>query len=255
MIGVVTRTIAGAMQSETSSDMSIEELAQKSGVSIDTIRFYQSRGLLMAPTRQGRRAYYGAQHLDRIAQIREYQHRGLSLRDIEMRVVESNDHPLDPPGVLYDFESFASRIGMPAALVQAMIAEGVLVPITQDGLARFSAQDVKMANLALSLLGEGLPFSELLALSKAHHARMEASVSEAIELFERHLRIDASDASPEDFAREFATFAALHQSLVELVALHFDRLLVVRARQRLLETAKPTELSVIEELAKAMMSR
>ena len=46
----------------------VEDLAAASGVKIDTIRFYQGKGLIPAPERRGRNAIYGPAHLARIGQ-------------------------------------------------------------------------------------------------------------------------------------------------------------------------------------------
>lgn len=211
----------------------------------------------MSPIRQGRWAYYGSEHLERIAKIRDFQSSGLSLRDIEMRLGESRNEPheIRPRGELLDFDTFAISIGMPAPLVRAMIAEGVLMPLGTGSAQRFSAQDVRMAELALRLLGEGLPFSDLIALSKAHHARMEETIAASIELFEKYLRVKSHDAGEDDYVTEFKTFEILHEALVELVALHFARLLLVRAQERLTQSGSPDELQIVKTLAQEMMSR
>jgi DNA-binding transcriptional MerR regulator len=57
----------------------IDQLAALSGVPSRTIRFYQSKGTLPAPERQGRVAYYGAEHVERLRLIAELQDRGLRL--------------------------------------------------------------------------------------------------------------------------------------------------------------------------------
>ena len=44
----------------------VEELARRTDVSVDTIRFYQKRQLLPAPRREGRIAWYGADHVAQI---------------------------------------------------------------------------------------------------------------------------------------------------------------------------------------------
>ena len=51
----------------------VEELAARSGVRVDTLRFYQARGLLPAPERVGRVAVYGDEHLARVRRIKELQ--------------------------------------------------------------------------------------------------------------------------------------------------------------------------------------
>ena len=48
----------------------VEQLAASCDVSVDTVRFYQSRGLLPQPEREGRVAWYGDDHAERIRRIR-----------------------------------------------------------------------------------------------------------------------------------------------------------------------------------------
>jgi DNA-binding transcriptional MerR regulator len=42
--------------------MRVEQLAAAADTSVDTIRYYQARGLLPAPTRKGRVAWYSQDH-------------------------------------------------------------------------------------------------------------------------------------------------------------------------------------------------
>ena len=46
--------------------MRVEQLSARAGVSVDTIRYYQSKGLLDPPRREGRVAWYDDGHLDRL---------------------------------------------------------------------------------------------------------------------------------------------------------------------------------------------
>jgi DNA-binding transcriptional MerR regulator len=62
--------------------MRVEELSARAGVSVDTIRYYQSKGLLAPPRRQGRVAWYDSDHLDRIARVRSLQSGGFTLATI-----------------------------------------------------------------------------------------------------------------------------------------------------------------------------
>lgn len=57
----------------------IDELAGITGVPSRTIRFYQSKGTLPSPRRQGRVALYGPDHVERLRIIAELQDRGLRL--------------------------------------------------------------------------------------------------------------------------------------------------------------------------------
>ena len=62
--------------------MRVEQLSVRSGLSVDTIRYYQSKGLLDPPRREGRVAWYDGPHLDRLERIRTLQQRGFTLATI-----------------------------------------------------------------------------------------------------------------------------------------------------------------------------
>ena len=63
-------------------EMRVEQLSARSGMSVDTIRYYQSKGLLEPPRRQGRVAWYHEGHVDRLERIRSLQHKGFTLATI-----------------------------------------------------------------------------------------------------------------------------------------------------------------------------
>ena len=46
----------------------VEALASAAGVRVDTVRFYQTKGLIPKPMRRGRVAIYGETHLERLRQ-------------------------------------------------------------------------------------------------------------------------------------------------------------------------------------------
>ncbi len=62
--------------------MRVEQLAARTGVSVDTIRYYQNKGLLDPPRREGRVAWYDDAHEGRLERIRALQQRGFSLATI-----------------------------------------------------------------------------------------------------------------------------------------------------------------------------
>ncbi|MFC7341023.1 MerR family transcriptional regulator [Saccharopolyspora griseoalba] len=64
-------------------ELTIDELAARAGVTVRTVRFYSSRGLLPAPRLRGRLGLYGAEHLARLELIRELQTLGFTLQAIE----------------------------------------------------------------------------------------------------------------------------------------------------------------------------
>ncbi|AIS01568.1 MerR family transcriptional regulator [Streptomyces glaucescens] len=64
--------------------LTVDELAARAGVTVRTVRFYSTRGLLPPPVIGPRRVgHYGAEHLARLALIEELQHQGMTLAGIE----------------------------------------------------------------------------------------------------------------------------------------------------------------------------
>ncbi|MFF9850795.1 MerR family transcriptional regulator [Streptomyces litmocidini] len=62
----------------------VDELAARAGVTVRTVRFYGTRGLLPPPVIGARRVgRYGADHLSRLALIEELQRQGMTLAAIE----------------------------------------------------------------------------------------------------------------------------------------------------------------------------
>ncbi|MFK4104150.1 MerR family transcriptional regulator [Streptomyces sp. NPDC019531] len=67
--------------------LTVDELAARAGVTVRTVRFYGTRGLLPPPVIGPRRVgHYGREHLARLALIEELQHQGMTLAAIERYV-------------------------------------------------------------------------------------------------------------------------------------------------------------------------
>jgi DNA-binding transcriptional MerR regulator len=64
--------------------LTIDELAARAGITVRTVRFYGTKGLLPPPVIGPRRVgHYGQRHLARLALIEELQHQGMTLAAIE----------------------------------------------------------------------------------------------------------------------------------------------------------------------------
>lgn len=70
--------------------MTIGELARRTGMTVRNIRAHQTRGLLPPPEVHGRTGYYNEDHVARIEMTREMQAEGLNLEAIR-RVLETAD--------------------------------------------------------------------------------------------------------------------------------------------------------------------
>jgi DNA-binding transcriptional MerR regulator len=227
----------------------VEQLAAACDVSVDTIRYYQTRGLVPAPTREGRLAWYDERHVERIGEVRELRRRGLTLAAIE-RVLGDGLDPADADlavavaaargeareDELLSLEGFAHRSGVPASLIQAVEREGIELGRTVDGEIRYTAADIGMVRGALRLLEYGLPLGELLSLARDTNAAMVALATRAVELFDEHVRKPIRDTAGSDdaaAAQLVEAFDALLPAVTNLVANHFRRVLLAAAEERL----------------------
>ena len=75
-------------------EMTIDELARRTGMTVRNIRAHQSRGLLPAPEVRGRTGFYGPEHVARVELIKEMQADGFNLEAIK-RLLESSGGSTD----------------------------------------------------------------------------------------------------------------------------------------------------------------
>lgn len=80
---MVTSASPASPSPEGSATLTIDQLAERVDMSVRTVRFYASRGLIAPPRRQGRTGYYGRGHIARLELVRELQAHGFTLQAIE----------------------------------------------------------------------------------------------------------------------------------------------------------------------------
>ena len=228
----------------------VDQLAASCDVSVDTVRFYQSRGLVPQPEREGRLAWYGEEHADRIRRIRQLQTKGLTLAAIA-RVLDGEATAADADlaaavavargdadghAAALTLDELASASGVPASLIQAVEREGIAVGRRVDGEVRYSTADVDVVRTALRLLEFGLPVGELLGLARDADAALRTLAVRAVDLFDAHVREPIRDtvgADPSGGARTAEAFEALLPAVTALIANHFRRVVLEEAERRL----------------------
>ena len=234
----------------------MEELARQAGLRVDTIRYYQAKGLLPPPRRQGRVAWYSQAHLARLERIRALAGEGLTLAVIR-RILDGELDAADvalagalahevaaDAGELLSLEELAERTGIPAPLLQAVASEGLLVPRRVGGRQGYNTEDVAVARAGLALLERGIPLPELLELARAHDQAMREVARRAVELFDTHVRHQAA-ADADAATRLVDAFQALLPATTTLVTHHFTRVLLDTALEHIEHVGTADELDAV----------
>ncbi len=182
--------------------MTIDELAQRSNTAASTIRLYQSKALLQAPTKQGRVGLYGPDHLARLHLIAQLQGDGFSLAGIgqllrawtegraldevlglEARVAKtwSNEEPL-----VLTVQELADHFPgsvLPGEVAQQALSLG-LVRIEGDHVV---IDDRKFLEVGSKLAEMGIPLSEVIDEFEILKAAMAPIADRFTDLFRRYL--------------------------------------------------------------------
>ena len=247
-------------------EFEVADLATAAAVSVDTIRFYQTGGLLPLPGRSGRKAVYTEEHLGRLRLIRSMAAKGLSLKAIRLLLERNPGHSEDvadpsgdsallaaleeeTDGAAYSGDELAQALGVPSALIRSVeetgLAEGLETP---DGRRRYSEGDLTAARGAVRLLGYGFPLTRLLALAVRHDRAIRKTCDSAIDLFDDHVRKKHGDteANGEHVAQAFRELLPV---VTAIVAHHFQRVLVNQAMRRLRKKGDASTLSFALKVA------
>jgi len=248
----------------------VEELARRLGLSVDTIRFYQKRGLLDPPEREGRIVWYGPGHAERLERIRELQAEGLTLAVIGKILrgeLDNADLPLaavvlqaqldqgEAHLTLMTLAELAERSGVPVELIETVVREGLLVPRWVGSVQYFTDVDIRIVEAGLALLGTGIPLPELMELAREHDRAARETAEAAVALFDAHIRQPLRDAalSPDDRAERLVeAFNTLLPAATALVAHHFRRVLLQIAQGHLESVGEPAEIAAAMVEARKM---
>ena len=78
---------------EQPTELTIDQLAARVGMTVRNVRAYASRGLIPAPRLVGRTGYYGEQHATRLRLIRDLIDRGYTLAAVERALLSNSTLP------------------------------------------------------------------------------------------------------------------------------------------------------------------
>src|SRR2546429_7853138 len=166
-------------------------------MAVDTIRFYQGKGLLDAPRREGRVTWYAESHLERLGRIRELQRRGFTLTVIR-RFLEGELEPSDASLVAavtrpsspqtLTLDELAERSGVAVPLLKNLEQAGLLVPVEGGDVPLYPADDLDAIAAGMKLIAAGVPLRPLIELASGDAGAHQRLGGEGLELFRRHVR-------------------------------------------------------------------
>jgi DNA-binding transcriptional MerR regulator len=223
----------------------IEQLAQTTGVAVDTIRFYQGKGLLEGPRRDGRVTWYGDIHVERLKRIKDLQQQGFSLTVIQRFLtgeLEPSDvaliaavvRPSSPQTLT--LAELSERSGVSQPVLMSLEQAGLLAPVDGATEPLYPVDDLEAIAAGLKLTEAGVLLAELIELGRAHAAATEHTTRRAVDLFDRHVRERIQDEGGEPEAAERKLLELFNELLAAsgtLVRHHFQRTLLRVAREHI----------------------
>ena len=179
----------------STADLTIDELAQRVGMTVRNVRAHQARGLLPPPEVRGRTGYYDEDHVARLELIKDMQADGFNLAAIR--------HALDalPAGAGPEALAFRRRVVAPwtdeepeimlrTALAELMGADdGALDEAVRLGTVRpLDAERVEVPAPSLLRAGAevvalGVPLAEVLKLQRELNRHLGAVAKAFVRLY------------------------------------------------------------------------
>lgn len=176
--------------------LTIDELAQKVGMTVRNVRAHHSRGLLPPPEVRGRTGYYGPEHVARLELIREMQGAGFNLQSIkhvlEMAPAGSGQELLDLERVLMapwgeeapEFVSTEDLIERFGPVDPKLLRRSEALGILRDmGDGRFEVTSPALFKAGAEVVALGIPLDHALSMTEKVHRQSRAVAKEFVRLF------------------------------------------------------------------------
>jgi len=149
----------------------IDALAQASGVTVDTIRYYLREGLLPDAAREGRHRLYDQRHLERLERIRDLQDRRFSLAAI--KALFDAERPgiegiFAGGGRTYSLAELADRAGLDRTFLERLRAVGLLPDPAEVGREAYDETDLRMLDAVQELADIGMPLDMIVELGDVY---------------------------------------------------------------------------------------
>jgi DNA-binding transcriptional MerR regulator len=191
----VAKTRDTAADENREADLTVEQLAYETGMSVRNIRNHQSRGLLPPPEVRARIGYYGPEHVARLRLIQEMQAEGFKLsaisrligehgadadRFVGLRQAVTAPFATEAPEVL-SREELVERFGVDDdRLLEKAQKLGLLIDLGDE---RYEAPSPALLRAAEEVLGIGIELPAALAVIEKLSRNSQASARTFVNLF------------------------------------------------------------------------
>ena len=199
---------------EPAPRLRIDDLAHESGLTVDTIRYYQREGLLPPGERSGRLNLYGPEHLERLERIKDLQTRRFSLAACKALLEEHREGLVDElfggaVGRSYSYEELIERSEVDPELAAGLHDIGLLRDPADFGRNAYDNEDLELLRTMGDLANFGFPNKALVEIGRIYAEGIEATQQEIVELFTTGGRVDwASAEELTDFQDRTGTHAS-----------------------------------------------
>ncbi|HEX7279660.1 MAG TPA: MerR family transcriptional regulator [Solirubrobacterales bacterium] len=184
-----------AVSGSPEAELTVEQLAYETGMSVRNIRNHQSRGLLPPPEVRARVGYYGPEHVARLRLIQEMQGEGFKLsaisrligehgadadRFVGLRQAVTAPFATEQPEV-YERAELVEKFGTDDdRLIEKAKKLGLLVDLGDD---RYEAPSPALIRAAEEVLGMGIELPAALAVIEKLERNAQSSARTFVELF------------------------------------------------------------------------
>jgi DNA-binding transcriptional MerR regulator len=240
------------MPDRRAGELTIDELARETGMTVRNIRAHQSRGLLPPPEVRARTGYYGPEHAARLRLVQDLQAEGFNLKAIE-RLIASSDgrsqHVLEfGRAALSAFseepevataEDLLARVGpLDQRAVRKAERLGLIRPL---GDGRYEIPSPTLLRAGEELASMGVPAMHALAVAEQIQRHSRAIAESFVRLFIDDVaggEVDPARRTPEQWQALGEALARLRPLATEAVRAGFEQTMAGVVERRFQKTLR-----------------
>ncbi len=241
------------MSERRAGELTIDELARETGMTVRNIRAHQSRGLLPPPEVRARTGYYGPEHVARLRLIQDLQAEGFNLKAIE-RLISASDGAgeevlafgrqvlsafADEEPEVTTIEDLTTRLRSTDERAIRRAEKLELIRPLGDG--RYEVPSPTLLRAGEELAAMGVPPMHALAVAEQVRRHTRAIADQFVRLFVEDVaggELDPSKRTPQEWALLSDALARLRPLAREAVGAAFQQTMSAAVERQLQKTLR-----------------